>query len=319
MTSEIVHFSADGDFIVGLCRDRMLSGQEDLAFKNLCMALIGMGGEIAEKILEGDWTLKGSNSNIELDETPNAEYKEKLRQVRNYSKNKKSADEIYQDTLQSALDVNQKNEELKAELARISEDEILYENSVIQEAIDNLPVKIRMDNDNTLRPKSFFTNNKMEQLDNTIKAMMEEPVYTLKPHVKWSEDDLVHYHWFIAPDGDIYKVPYQDHEKWMKENIKELTSKGLIKLDVEGDIREAYLSQGWVRVSGGTGMGVSINCHADAPVNRNRLMDLIMTFAMTGFTCDIVKTAAEGCGTFELAIDYRRMKRLLNQNMKGWK
>lgn len=124
-----------------------------------------------------------------------------------------------------------------------------------------------------------------------------------QPHTLTPEDQN-HHTWLIDPQGNLYKIPWQRHDDWVKHYANFLPFSKYIEAT----------KHGWVRVSGGPGLGVVIDFDATKGANKTAILKHIAMYACFTFTMDISNTKV-----FEINIDYKHAKRLVNEAFKDVK
>lgn len=306
-----VTFKVEGAFVVDKMRGLMLDGEEDKALSGLCKSFRGMDGLIAERILEGEWTLKGFNNDITLDETADPEYKKELAEIRECTAKLKKTEWTIDDWKTVAcgyaegVDSVTQIETLQRlpPAKRYKDDqEPVKENETSKEIQHRIVKKL-------MRSNAGAAGAAIAQHIGLIEE--GELVYPFKPHLV-TIDDLTHSHWFISPKGDTYKVPYQKHNEWIADNYENLKRNRLMKFDEWKEPQPSYIEQGWVRISGGAGLMI-VHVDSNSKIVKHALFDFILKFAANSFIVDI-----SGARVFEMDIDYKRAQRLLNENINSW-
>lgn len=140
----------------------------------------------------------------------------------------------------------------------------------------------------------------IKAMDETID--MDEKVTGLPDPVEVEPEDTQHFTWIIDPEGNLYRMPYQAHEEWVEKY------KAYLPYD---DYTQAT-KHGWVRVSGGVGLGLAIDFNPATPVNYQALKSFMGKLSYHTFTMNVVDTEK-----FVIGIDYKEALRIVNEAQRG--
>lgn len=300
-----VHFTVEGRFIVDLCRGVMTDGDENKAFRMLTESLEGMNARMANKILEGDATLTGSDNDIRLVEEEDIEYKKMLSEVRANIKRDENERMGEAEWREVALDCMDRLAELEPpDKAFVAEIKAKQARKRQIEAVKKPKERKRFFRDANDPVRRF-----LEMQDQDIEDF---PAVALsKQEIANDSDYDKHFTWAISPTGKFYKVPFQRHDQWFRERYGQLDMEDYPGDDALPEMlcdvdRFPFMNFGWVMVSGGAGLGMTIHCNSNA--NRAALLEFIFMYAFNTFTVDVHDKRG-----FKMQIDYKEACRFINE------
>lgn len=263
-----LHFTIHGDFITDFFRDFMLEGNEGKAYISIGESFPDMEAGQIKQILEGNAQLEGIND-LEFIIKENKAYKKKLKQHRAY-------------VIKAAARKAREEEELRNPQSWAEETASRFNSG--RSEMRRLELKLPVVGNS---------------LDKMIKEMTAEvPEYKEEKPVP-DELDSEHRTWFCDPEGNWYKVNWQDHDNWLKHYH------GIFGLENQYEALQA----GWIRVSSGLGDGhifVSTKDERNITKEQKRyLEDLAYEFRFFHI----------GFG-LEMDLDYKGFKRTINESVK---